>query len=98
MCGGALTTGGAAIPLCFSLHFLLIEMAGAFILSVACFGLFFSFAMLVPLLMILGPTDKQGDLDAILNPFPTGLPRGDRAAEPGRAPRSPPTAALEWTL
>ena len=32
---------------------------------VAIFGCFFSFALLMPLLMICGPTGKQGDLDEL---------------------------------
>lgn len=77
VCGGALTTAGAAIPLCFSLHFLFFEMAGAFILSVAIFGLFFSFCMLVPLLMIVGPTGAQGDLQTIFDSC-TGICRSGK--------------------
>jgi hypothetical protein len=66
--GGALTTGGAAVPLCFAKHFLFFEEAGFFILLVAVFGLFFSLCMLMPLLMICGPEGTTGDLANYLGP------------------------------
>lgn len=66
--GGALTTGGAAVPLCFAKHFLFFEEAGFFILLVAVFALFFSFCMLMPLLMICGPEGTTGDLANYLGP------------------------------
>jgi len=90
VCGGALTTGGAALPLTLAQHFLFFEEAGAFIFCTAFFGLFFSFAMLMPLLMIIGPEGSQGDLDDLfakacskttpVRPAPTETTRAELTA------------------
>ena len=63
--GGAVTTGGAATPLLFAKNFVFFQMAGCFILFTAIWGLFFSFFLLCPLLMIMGPQGETGDLRAI---------------------------------
>jgi len=65
VCGGALTTGGAAVPLSFAQHFLFFREAGHFILSTAAFGIFFSFTMLIPLFMVMGPEGNYGDIDRL---------------------------------
>jgi len=63
--GGAVTTGGAAVPLLFAKNFVFFQMAGVFIFFTAVWGLIFSFFLLCPLLMVLGPTGEIGDLRAI---------------------------------
>lgn len=88
--GGALTTGGAAVPLCFAKHFLFFEEAGFFILLVAVFGFFFSICMLMPLLMVCGPEGTTGDLANFLGPCVQrvkrvlGMGHGARTANSGK--------------
>ena len=60
--GGALTTGGAAIPLMAAPNFLFFQQAGFFIFFTAFFGIIFSFGMLIPLLMVCGPVGETGDI------------------------------------
>jgi len=63
--GGAITTGGASVPLMFALNFVFFQMAGWFIFFTAFFGFFFTFFQLTPLLMLVGPTGETGDLAVI---------------------------------
>lgn len=63
--GGALTTFCAAIPLLFTQIIFFKEM-GFFILFTALFGLLFSFLLLMPLLMVLGPEGETGDVMALV--------------------------------
>ena len=51
--GGALTTGGAAIPLMAAPNFLFFQQAGFFIFFTAFFGIIFSFAELPPFMKTL---------------------------------------------
>jgi len=87
VCGGGLTTGGAAIPLCFAQHFQFFKMAGDFILSTAIFGIFFSFTMLMPLLVVAGPEGTQGDVDVIFEKL-CGKRKMSRTADDGDVPMS----------
>jgi hypothetical protein len=63
--GGAITTGGAAIPLMFAQNFIFFKLAGLFIFVIARFGLLFTFLQLAPLLMAFGPTGETGDIKVI---------------------------------
>ena len=72
--GGALTTFCAAIPLLFTQIIFFNEM-GFFILFTALFGLLFSFTLLMPLLMVVGPEGETGDVVALVRRM-----RGQRAA------------------
>jgi len=65
--GGAVTTGGAAIPLMMAPNFVFFQMAGLFIFLTAVFGFFFTFFTLAPMLMVMGPTGEVGDLRAMYN-------------------------------
>ena len=62
--GGAITTIGAGIPL-FLCVVMFFYTQGLFIFLTATSSLFFSFALLMPLLMIAGPEGEQGDLRAL---------------------------------
>merc|ERR1719198_391236 len=68
--GGACTTAGAAIPLLFAKNFVFFQMAGCFIFFTAVWGLFFTFFMLTPILMVIGPQGEMGDIRAILRCCP----------------------------
>jgi len=63
--GGAITTGGASVPLLFAMNFVFFQMAGWFILFTAVFGFFFTFFQLTPLLMAIGPYGETGDVGAL---------------------------------
>jgi len=63
--GGALTTGGAAVPLLFTQHFTFFKEMGYFILFTALWGVFFSFVQLIPILMVCGPVGETGDIRVV---------------------------------
>jgi hypothetical protein len=80
--GGAITTGGAAIPLMVAQNFVFFKLAGVFIFSIAGFGLLFTFFQLVPLLMAFGPTGETGDLKVIWEWCKSRCQNGENRVEP----------------
>ena len=62
---GAVTTGGGAVPLIFTDHFLFFREGGWFIFFTAVYGLLFAFFQLIPLLMVVGPQYNSGDVAEI---------------------------------
>jgi hypothetical protein len=62
--GGAATTMGAGAPQ-FACAILFFQLNGIFIFLTSGLSLFFSFSMLLPLLMMAGPEGDQGELAAL---------------------------------
>merc|ERR1711920_873068 len=60
---GALTTFLASLPIFGTLIYVYFKMA-IFLVRVALFGVFYSFAMLIPSLYIFGPEGDQGNVCA----------------------------------
>lgn len=92
--GGAITTAGAAFPLCFSPNYQFFYQAGVFILCVAFYGIIFSFTLLMPLFMVCGPTGETGDISAMLRRLKGGAPdpkaKHAETEMPSRAADKPP--------
>ena len=59
--GGAITTMGAGAPQ-FACVILFFRLNGTFIFLTSGLAIFFSFFMLIPLLMAMGPEGQQGEL------------------------------------
>ena len=57
---------GAALPLLFTQNLVMFKEMGYFILFTALWGVFFSFAQLVPILMVCGPVGETGDIRALI--------------------------------
>lgn len=84
--GGALTTFSAGLPLAASV-FVFFRLFGFFIFFTSFFAILYSFILLIPLLMILGPEGSQGSLDAMASGVRAWLKRAGRSRH-----RASPTA------
>ena len=84
----------AGLPLLFA-HLKFFALAGTFLVFVASFGLFFAFFQLIPLLMVVGPTDSCGDIYFCLRSKGQKAVKDKRtASEHPKGPVAPPTAEV----